>query len=156
MCCTPNNNHLTSTTYEHQGHWQTQTRRNGSIGNCGVIFLSKMRFFTSVDIKGKNKISAIAKGTKTMIFHSWEEWEGFWTENLIKYNIQKLLRSNKFLQQHGIEKKKGTEKISVHPQSYVRSTASWKKWQPEMALTLMTIHTYPEHVLMAVNYIKKF
>ena len=103
MCCTPNNNHLTSTTYEHQGHWPTQTRRNGSIGNCGVIFLSKMRFFTSVDIKGKNKISAIAKGTKTMIFHSWEEWEGFWTENLIKYNIQKLLRSNKFLQQHGID-----------------------------------------------------
>ena len=54
------------------------------------------------------------------------------------------------------KKKKGTEKILVHPQSYVRSTTSWKKWQQEMALTLMTIRTYPEHVLMAVNYIKKF
>ena len=47
------------------------------------------------------------------------------------------------------KKKTGTEKILVHPQSYVRSTASWKKWQQEMALTLMTIRTYPEHVLMA-------
>ena len=161
MCCTPNNNHLTSTTYEHQGHWPTHTRRNGSLANCGVVFLSKMLFFTSMDIKGKNKISAIAKGTRTMIFHSWEEWEGFWTENLIKYNIQKLLRSNKdnwilITASTLKKKKKGTEKILVHPQSYVTSTTSWNKWQQEMALTLMTIRTYPEHVLMAVNYIKKF
>ena len=52
------------------------------------------------------------------------------------------------------KKKKDTEKISVRPQSYVRSTASWNKWEREMALTLMTIRTYTEHILMAVNYIQ--
>ena len=162
MCCTPNNNHLTSTTYEHQRHWQTQTRGNGNVANCGVIFLSKMLFFTSMDIKGKKKISAIAKGTKTGIFHFREEWEGFWTENLIKYNIQKLLSvkrrqlnsyNSMVLTSTLKKKKRDTEKISVRPRGYVRSTASWKKWQRQLALTLMTIRTYTEHVLMAVNYI---
>ena len=157
MCCLPNNNHLTSTTYEQQGHRQRQTRGNGSVENCGVVFLSKMLFFTSMDIKGKKKkISAIAKGTKTGIFHFSEDQEGFWTENLIKYNIQKLLsvkqrQLNSY--NHMVftstlkKKKRDTEKISVRPRSYVRSTASWKKWQREMVLTLMTIRTYIEHVL---------
>ena len=63
-----------------------------------------MPFSTSMDTKGKKKIYAFAKGTKTGIFHSWEKVKGLVNGKPDK--IYKLLQSNEgieFLQQHGID-----------------------------------------------------
>ena len=157
MCCLPNNNHLTSTTYEHQGHRQRQTRGNGSVENCGVVFLPKMLFFTSMDIKGKKKrYLLLPKVLKLGYFISRRTKKAFeqntWSNIIYKSFFQSnkgnwILTTTWYSHLPLKKKERDTEKISVRPRSYVRSTASWKKWQREMVLTLMTIRTYIEHVL---------
>lgn len=51
-----------------------------------------MPFSTSMDTKGKKKIYAFAKGTKTGIFHSWEKVKGL--VNGKPDQTYKLLQSN--------------------------------------------------------------